>query len=135
MLRFPLVALRGCVTGAVLLIGCQSPVAPNLSTPPPPPAQSVLSVEIAGPSRIDASGRFGWEAYAFGGSGEYRYLWEVTRQAGQPSTPPTLQRKLSLVVTATDGNLVLKLTVTSGNQVRVENVAVRNCIGGCDTGP
>jgi hypothetical protein len=138
MLRFPLVALRGCVTGAVLLIGCQSPVAPNLSTPPPPPpppAQSFLSVEIAGPSRIDANGRFGWEAYAFGGSGEYHYLWEVTRQPGQPATPVTIERKLSLLVTETDGNLVLRLTVTSGNQVKVESFGVRNCIGGCDVGP
>lgn len=134
MRHFPLFALRGCATCAVL-VGCQSAVAPLLPTPPPPPAQSFLSVEIAGPSRIDAKGSFSWEAYAFGGSGDYRYRWEVTRQAGQPATPPTLERKLSLLVTETDGNLVLKLTVTSGNQARVESVAVRNCIGGCDVGP
>ena len=132
---FPLSALRGCITSAVLLVGCQSALAPPLPPTPPPPAQSDLSVEIAGPSRIDAKGSFSWDAYAFGGSGAYQYRWEVTRQAGQPATPPTLERKLSLLVTETDGNLVLKLTVTSGHQVRVESVAVRNCIGGCDASP
>jgi len=140
MRRFPLAALRGCATYAVLLVGCQSTVAPDLSTPPPPPAQPSLSFEISGPSRIDANGPFGWEAFAFGGSGAYHYQWEVTRQAGQQATATqaaltTTERKLSLLVTETDGSMVLRLTVTSGNEVRVESFDVRNCIGGCDAGP
>lgn len=134
MSRFPLVALRGCVTSAVLLVGCQSPVAPLQRQPPPTPS---LSFEISGPSRIDANGSFSWQAIAFGGSGVYQYRWEVTRQAGtqaaattQPYTA-TVERQLSLLVTRPDGNMLLRVTVTSGNQVRVESFGVRNCIGGC----
>jgi hypothetical protein len=126
MYRLSLLALRACTTCAVLLVGCQSPAAPNQSTPP---TQSSLSFQIGGPSRIDADGPFSWDAFAFGGSGQYQYRWEVTRQAGQQSI--TNERKLSLLVTDTDGDLVLRLTVTSGNQTRVESFGVRNCIGGC----
>ena len=136
MRRFPLVALLGGATCAVLLAGCQSPVAPP-PTPPRPPAQPSLSFEISGPSRIDATGPISWEAFAFGGSGEYHYRWEVTRLAGTQAATTTqantstVERKLSLLVAQTDGNMVLRVTVTSGNQVRVENFGVRNCIGGC----
>jgi hypothetical protein len=129
MRRFPLPALHAC-TCAVLLIGCQSAVAPVQPTPPPPPSQS-LSFEISGPSQIDAGGQFTWEAIAFGGSGAYQYQWEVTRLAGQQYTAGS-ERKLSLHVLDTDGDLVLRLTVTSGNQTRVQNHGVRNCIGGCN---
>jgi len=129
MRRFPLSALHAWTACAVLLVGCQSAVAPVQPTPPPPPAQS-LSFEISGPSQIDGSGSFSWEAIAFGGSGEYQYLWEVTRQAGQQIATST-GRKLSLVVTDTDGDLVLRLTVTSGDQRTVQSLSVSNCIGGC----
>lgn len=132
MHRFPLIALRACTTCAVLLVGCESPAALHQSTPstpPRPPTEQSLSFQIAGPSRIDTGGPFSWEAFAFGGSGSYQYRWDVTRQAGQQST--TNERTLSLLVTDTDGDMVLKLTVTSGNQTRVGTFGVRNCISGC----
>ena len=134
MPRFPLPALRACTTCAVLLVSCQSPVALNQTTatrPPAQPTQPGLSFEIAGPSQIDTNGPFSWEAFAFGGSGQYQYWWEVTRQGEQQPTTTTSGRKLSLLVIDTDGDMVLRLTVTSGNQTRVESLAVRNCIGGC----
>ncbi len=134
MHRFPLPALRACTTCAVLLVSCQSPVALNQTTatrPPAQPTQPGLSFEIAGPSQIDTNGPFSWEAFAFGGSGQYQYWWEVTRQGEQQPTTTTSGRKLSLLVIDTDGDMVLRLTVTSGNQTRVESLAVRNCIGGC----
>ena len=134
MHRFPLPALRACTTGAVLLVSCQSPGALNQTTatrPPAQPTQPGLSFEIAGPSQIDTNGPFSWEAFAFGGSGQYQYWWEVTRQGEQQPTTTTSGRKLSLLVIDTDGDMVLRLTVTSGNQTRVESLAVRNCIGGC----
>ena len=134
MHRFPLPALRACTTCAVLLVSCQSPVALNQTTatrPPAQPTQPGLSFEIAGPSQIDTNGPFSSEAFAFGGSGQYQYWWEVTRQGEQQPTTTTSGRKLSLLVIDTDGDMVLRLTVTSGNQTRVESLAVRNCIGGC----
>ena len=134
MHRFPLPALRACTTGAVLLVSCQSPVALNQTTatrPPAQPTQPGLSFEIAGPSQIDTNGPFSWEAFAFGGSSGYQYQWDVARQPGQQPSTVTYERRLSLLVTATDGDLLLRLTVTSGNQTRVESLAVRNCIGGC----
>ncbi len=129
MRHVPLFALSASITSAVLLVGCQSAVAPAQPAPPPPAEQS-LSFQIAGPSQIDANGSFSWEAFAFGGSGQYQYLWEVTRQAGQQITTST-GRELSLLVTYPDGDLVLRLTVTSGNERRVESLSVSNCIGGC----
>src|SRR4051794_32178031 len=116
MRGFSLHALRAC-TFAALLVGCQSAVAPvqPTSAPPPPPGQSV-SFEIAGPSQIDTVGSFSWEAFAFGGSGAYQYRWEVTRHTGQQVF--TSERTLSLHVVDTDGDMVLTLTVTSGNQIR-----------------
>src|SRR6266516_2523786 len=131
MPRFPLPALRACTTCAVLLVGCQSPVAPVQSTATRQPAQPGLSFEIAGPSRIETTGPFSWVAFAFGGSGQYQYRWEVTRQGEQQPTTTTSEQGLSLLVTDSDGDMVLRLTVTSGNQTRVESLAVRNCIGGC----
>jgi hypothetical protein len=131
MRRLPLPALLAC---AVLLVGCESPAALHQatpSTPPRPPTEQSLSFEIAGPSQIDADGTFGWEAVAFGGSGQYQYRWDVTRQAGQQPTSTTTGRGLSLDVTDSDGDIVLRLTVTSGTQTRVESLGVRNCIGGC----
>ena len=133
MRRFRLPALHSCVTCAVLLIGCQSTLEPVQPTPPPPASQS-LSFEIAGPSQIDISGPFSWEAFAFGGSGVYQYQWEVTRLALQEITTGT-GRELSLLVADTDGDMLLTLTVTSGNEVRVQRFGVRNCIGGCDAAP
>ncbi len=133
MRRFPFPALLACTTCAVLLVGCESPVALHQSTSstPPPPTQQSLSFEIAGPSQIDADGTFSWDAFAFGGSGQYQYRWEVTRQGEQQPTTTTSEQGLSLLVTDSDGDMVLRLTVTSGNQTRVESLAVRNCIGGC----
>ena len=134
MRRFPLHAYATC---AALLIGCESPVA----VPPaaPPHSDPSLSVEISGPSRIDSSGPFSWQAIVFGGSGEYRYRWEVTHQAGQQSASTAQEpiststdRTLSLLVTDTDGDMVLRLTVTSGDQANVQSFRVRNCIRGCD---
>jgi len=127
MYRFPLHALAAFACAA-LLAACQSSVAPLL--PPPPPDQPVW-FEISGPSRIDANGSFSWEAIAFGGSGDYRYHWDVTRQAGQQAATATNGRMLSLPVTGTDGDMVLKVTVTSGTQTNVASFGVRNCIGGC----
>jgi hypothetical protein len=137
MRRLPFPALLVCSTCAVLLVGCESPVALHQSTSSTPPGQTQqsLSFEIAGPSRIDTSGPFSWDALAFGGSGQYQYRWEVTRQAGQQPTTTTTGRKLSLLVADTDGDMVLRLTVTSGNQTRAESFVVRNCIGGCTAGP
>ena len=133
MRRFPFPALLACTTCAVLLVGCESPAALHQSTSstPPTPTQQSLSFEIAGPSRIDADGPFSWDAFAFGGSGQYQYRWEVTRQGEQQPTTTTSEQGLSLRVTDSDGDMVLRLTVTSGNQTRVESLAVRNCIGGC----
>ena len=133
MHRFPLPALYACTACAVLLVGCQSPVALDQPTSPPPaqPGQLSLSFEMGGPSRIDINGPFRWEAFAFGGSGGYEYRWEVMRRGEQQSTTTTFGRTLSLLVTDTDGDMSLRLTVTSGNQTRVESLAVRNCIGGC----
>ncbi len=129
MRRFPLAALCACTTYAVLLIGCQPVIEPVPPASPAPSAPSV-SFEIAGPSRIDAGGSFTWVAFAFGGSGAYQYRWEVTRHAGQQLTTGR-ERSLSLHVLETDGDLVLRLTVTSDNQSRVQSLGVRNCIGGC----
>ena len=138
MRRFPLHALRAC-TCAMLLVGCQSAVAPTPPPPPPAPWMPSLSVEVSGPFRIDAIGSFSWEVFAFGGDGEYHYRWEVTRQAGQQLTPtageqpiPTsTERTLSLLVTDTDGDLLLRLTVTSGRETQVKSIVVRNCIREC----
>jgi len=127
MRRFPLPALRACTTCAVLLVGCQSTVAPDQRTPL---KESVLSFEIGGPSRIDTKGSFSWWPVAFGGSGEYRYRWDVTRLGQQPITTTT-ERRLSLLVADTDGDMLLRLTVKSGNQTKVEIFGVRNCIAGC----
>jgi len=132
MRRLPLPALHAC-TCAVLLIGCQSAVEPIQQAPPRPPSQS-LSFEISGPSQIDADGPFSWEVFAFGGSGQYQYQWRVTPLAGQQLTTTTNGQKLSLLVADGDGDMLLTLTVTSGNEIRVERFAVRNCIGGCETG-
>ncbi len=128
MRRFPLPALCACATCAVLLVGCQSPVAP---VPPPPPVSQgqTLSFEISGPSQIDAAGLFSWEAFVFGGSGAYEYQWVVTGPAGQLISTATA-RELSLLVADTD-DIVLTLTVKSGNEIRVESFGVRNCIAGC----
>ncbi len=130
MRRFPLPALHAGITCAALLVACQSPV----ELPPPrqsPPSASSVSFEIAGPSRIDAGGSFTWVAFAFGGSGAYQYRWEVTRHAGQELTTGS-EQSLSLHVLETDGDLVLRLTVTSDNQSRAQSFGVRNCIGGCN---
>jgi VCBS repeat-containing protein len=129
MRHFPLPALPACIISAVLLIGCQSAVEPTSPGQSRPVVPSV-SFEIAGPSQIDAGGTFTWVAYAFGGSGAYQYQWEVTRHAGQQLTTGS-ERSLSLHVLETDGDLVLRLTVTSDNQSRVRSFGVRNCIGGC----
>jgi hypothetical protein len=133
MRRFPLPPFRACITLAVLLAGCQPLFGPDQQTPPgppaPPPAQQSLWFEIAGPSQIDTDGPVSWQAFAFGGSGEYQYRWEVTRQSGQQVT--VTERKLSLLVTDNDGDIVLRLTVTSGGQTRVESFGVSNCISGC----
>src|SRR2546430_16142383 len=102
MPRFPLPALRACTTCAVLLVGCQSPVAPVQSTAPRPPAQPTqptLSFEISGPSQIDTNGPFIWVAFAFGGSGQYQYRRDVTRQAGQQPITNISDRGMSLLVT------------------------------------
>jgi len=127
MLRFPLHAYTTC---AVLLIGCQSALAPRPPAPPAPPDPS-LSFEIAGPYQIDVNGAFSWEAFAFGGSGVYEYQWLVTNRIGQLIGSAT-DRTLSLLVDDTDGDLLLTLTVTSGSQSRVATIGVRNCVGGCN---
>jgi len=126
MRRFPLHAYATC---AALLIGCKSPVA---VIPPaaPPHSEPSLSVEISGPSRIDANGLFSWAAFAFGGSGAYTYDWIVTNQSGKSIMTAT-EQKVSLRVEDTDGDLLLTLTVASGSQQRVETFRVRNCIGSC----
>jgi len=126
MPRFPLYAYATC---AALLIGCESPAA-VLPPAPPPPSDPSLSVEISGPSRIDANGIFSWAAFAFGGSGAYTYAWIVTNQSGQSIMTAT-EQKVSLLVEDTDGDLLLTLTVASGSQQRVETFRVRNCIGSC----
>jgi hypothetical protein len=127
---FPLHALRAC-TCAALLVGCHSPLAVVPNPPPPPPSSGQsLSFEISGPSQIDASGAFSWEVFAFGGSGQYQYQWVVTNQAGQ-LIATTTERRLSLDVADADGDMVLTLTVTSGNEIRVESFGVTNCISGC----
>jgi hypothetical protein len=123
----------------VLLVGCQSAVEPTPPPPPPAPWLPSLSVEVSGPSRIDATGSFSWEVLAFGGDGEYHYRWEATRQAGQQLASTALQqpiptstdRTLSLLVADTDGDLLLRLTVTSGRETQVKSMVVRNCIAGC----
>jgi len=130
MRRFPLPALHAWTACAVLLVGCESAVAPVQSTPARPPVQQPLSFEIAGPTQIDANGSFSWEAITFGGSGIYQYLWEVTRRPGQHIATSTA-RMLSLLVTDTEEDLVLRLTVTSDNQRRTDSLSVHNCIRGC----
>ena len=129
MRHFPLHAYAAC---AVLLIGCNSPVAPILSSapPPPPPSGQSLSLEISGPSQLDSKGSFSWEAFAFGGSGAYQYEWVVTSSAGELIAAGT-QRELSLLITGND-DLLVTLTVTSGRQTRVESLEVTNCVGGCE---
>ena len=121
-------------TLAVLLVGCQSPIPTDPEKSQPTPS---LSAEIAGPSQINAIGQFSWEAFAFGGSGAYQYQWEVARQLGEQATTATLvgttgtQRKLSLQITGSGGDLLLRLTVRSGDQAYIGSIEVRNCIGGC----
>jgi len=130
MHRFPLSALGVCTTCVVLLVGCDSPVAPHQPAPPPP-AQSSLSFEISGPSQIDAEGTVHWNAFAFGGSGSYQYRWDVTRQAGNQPTSTATGPRLTLLVAAGDGDVVVSLSVTSGNESLTQSFRVRNCIGGC----
>src|SRR5438552_17701076 len=104
MRRFPFPALRA-YTCAMLLVGCQSPVAPDRPLPRAQPGQlgqptqPSLSFEIGGPSRINTNGTFSWEAFASGGAGGYQYQCDVVRQPGQQATTVTIERKLSLVVT------------------------------------
>ena len=129
MRPFLLPTLGICTTCVTLLVGCQSPVAPNL----PPPPEPILSFQIAGPSRIDTKGSFTWEAFAFGGSGGYQYQWQVTGPAGSQGNGTG--RRLALIVTAADGDLLLSLRVTSGTQSRAQSLRVRNCIGGCAATP
>ena len=127
MRRLPLHAYAAC---AVLLIGCKSAdTFASVPPAPPPPAGQSLSLEISGPSQIDAKGSFSWEAYAFGGSGAYQYEWVVTSSVGEFIAGGT-ERELSLLVTDNE-DFVLTLTVSSGGQERVESLEVRNCIGGC----
>ena len=129
MVRFPLPALAACTACAVLLIGCEYPVEP-VHRRPEPPAQPI-SIEIAGPVRIDANGAYTWEAIVLGGSGDNRYQWGVTSQGGQQPTTTTTERRLLLRVTGTDGDVLLRLTVASGDQTRVRSFGVKNCISGC----
>src|SRR2546426_3996264 len=117
MRRFPLSVPGVCTACVVLLVGCDSPVAPHQPAPQPPPPS--LSFEITGPSRIDAEGSFNWNAFAFGGSGQYQYGWEVTRQAGKPLTRTWSGSRLSLLVTTGDGDLLVSLSVSSGNESKV----------------
>jgi len=128
MYRIPRLAVPACVT--LFLLGCESPVAPWHPTNQPPPPPPPLSVEISGPSQIDAEGTYTWEAFAFGGSGAYQYQWDVTRHAGGAVKTFT-QRKLSLHILATDGDYSLKLTLTSGAEVRSESLDVSNCMSRC----
>ena len=129
MRRYPFSALGICSTCVVLLAGCESTVAPIL--PPPPAGNPALSFEITGPIRIDAEGTFNWNAYAFGGSGEYQYRWEVTRQSGTPLTTSVTGPYLSLLVTTADGDLQVSLSVSSGTESSGRSFNVRNCVGGC----
>ena len=126
MYRIPRIAIPACAT--LFLLACES----GSFDPPPPPPQSAsraLSFEISGPSQIHAEGTYSWEAFAFGGTGEYQYQWDVTRRAGIVTT--MTQKKLSLHILESDGNFSLKLTVTSGAQAISQNRDVRNCISAC----
>ena len=78
--------------------------------------------------QIDAEGTYSWEAHAFGGSGEYQFKWDVTRRG---TVITITQRKVSLHILESDGNFSLKLTVTSGAQVKSANLDVANCINPC----
>jgi hypothetical protein len=129
MRRIPLLAL------AVLLVGCESPVAPELRRAPsggprPPSVTPSVSFEIAGPFRVDSAGSVTWQAFAFGGSGSYQYRWEVVSEDGSSRTA-SAESRLSLLVGQNDGNFSVRLTVTSGDQTRIDSITVRNCIGGC----
>jgi hypothetical protein len=118
--------LRVCAC-VVLLAGCESSVAPILPAPPPP--SPAISIEITGPSRVDVDGTYRWQAWAFGGAGDFRYRWEVTRQGQQ--SPISDGQKLAMLVTGNDGDLMLLVTVTSGDQTAVGSFRVRNCISVC----
>ena len=132
MRRSPLSAFGVYATCFVLLVGCEAPVEPQQPvTPQPPPAQSSLSFEISGPSVIDTEGSFSWNAFAFGGSGAYQYQWDVTRQAGTRGTSTATGARLTVLVAAGDGDVVVSLRVTSGTESLTQNFRVRNCIGGC----
>jgi len=133
MRRLQLPALLACATSAVLLMGCETPV--GQGSPPPAEPERSLSVEIGGPSRVDAAGNITWEGYAFGGSGTYQYQWGVTHQASQQPGATSTGRRLSFTVAATDGDYQLNLKVTSGSQARTQSLDVRNCIGGCPAAP
>lgn len=139
MRRFPLPALLGCTICAVLLVGCGSPIGPYHATRSAS-ADPTLSFQIGGPSRIDAAGLFSWEVFAlYGGSGVYQYQWEVTHLGGPQAATRipagvTTEPRLSLLVSENGGNMLVRLTVTSGDQVRVGNFVVKNCIDGCVAG-
>jgi hypothetical protein len=129
MRRFPFPALHACIISAVLLIGCEYPVEPVY--PHAQPQAEPISIMIAGPARIDANGAYTWEAIVIGGSGAYSYQWGVTSQGGQQPTTTTTERRLLLRVNGTDGDVLLKLTVASGDQTGVRSFGVKNCISGC----
>ena len=139
MRRFPLPALLGCTICAVLLVGCGSPVGPYHATPSASP-DPTLSFQIGGPSQIDAAGVFSWQVFAlYGGSGVYQYQWDVTHLGGPQAATRipagvTTEPRLSLLVSENVGNMLVRLTVTSGDQVRVQTFVVRNCIDGCVAG-
>lgn len=127
MYRIPRLAVAGCAT--LFLLGCESPIPPQHSiTEPASPA--LLTVEIIGPSQINAEGTYSWEAFVYGGSGAYQYQWDVTRHASGAVTTVT-QRNVTLHVVRSDGDFSLKLTLTSGADTRSQNLDVTNCISAC----
>src|SRR5437763_15197382 len=91
MRRCPFPALRA-YTYPMLLVACQSPVAPDRPLPraqPGQPGQLVqpaepsLSVEIAGSSQNITNETFMWCAFVFSSSRGYQYRWSRAREPGQ----------------------------------------------------
>jgi len=100
--------------------------------PPPPPPPPTLTVQLSGPTTINAKGSYSWTATPSGGTGAYSYQWSVTYDSG-PQYQLGSSATQSLTVFGDDGDFTIAVTVTSGAQQVSSSQHVRNCInaGSC----
>lgn len=132
----------------ILSLGCR-PEAITGSTPPDPavpPVTSValLAVELSGQPKIQREGTYFYQARPSGGSGKYEFRWDVSSgpvaTAVRTGIPDAVTYAIPdgyymLRVRRGDGDLVVRVTVTAGDEQATSAIYVRNCIGGCTAQP